>query len=132
MEEIETVLQYLEKQEYHALRRYVECKEAADVAGWFLEIPRSYFLLFFRLLPKELAADVFVELEPDVQQTLLEAFSDEELGQVVERLFVDDTVDLIEEMPANVVHRIIANAAPENEISSMCFCNIPKTVREVV
>lgn len=107
MDEIDLVLTYLENREYHALRQYLENQEAADVASWFLEIPREYFLLLFRILPKDLAAEVFVELESDVQKTLLEAFSDEELSQVVERLFVDDTVDLIEEMPANVVHRII-------------------------
>ena len=110
---VEQVLSYLENRQYHALRQYLENEEAADVAGWFLEIPREYSLLLFRILPKELAAEVFVELEPDVQERLLKAFSDEELGQVVERLFVDDTVELIEEMPANVVHRIIANTTPE-------------------
>ena len=53
---VEQVLSYLENRQYHALRQYLENEEAADVAGWFLEIPREYFLLLFRILPKELAA----------------------------------------------------------------------------
>lgn len=123
---VEQVLSYLENRQYHALRQYLENEEAADVAGWFLEIPREYFLLLFRILPKELAAEVFVELEPDVQETLLKAFSDEELGQVVERLFVDDTVELIEEMPANVVHRIIANTTPEKRSAVNALLQYPR------
>ncbi len=124
--EVEQVLSYLEARDYHALRRYLENEEAADVAGWFLEIPSEYFLVLFRLLPKELAAEVFVELEPDVQEALLRAFSDEELGQVVERLFVDDTVELIEEMPANVVHRIIANTTSEKRNAVNALLKYPK------
>ena len=123
---VEQVLSYLENRQYHELRQYLENEEAADVAGWFLEIPREYFLLLFRILPKELAAEVFVELEPDVQETLLRAFSDEELGQVVERLFVDDTVELIEEMPANVVHRIIANTTPEKRSAVNALLQYPR------
>lgn len=124
--EVEQVLSCLEARDYHALRRYLENEEAADVAGWFLEIPSEYFLVLFRLLPKELAAEVFVELEPDVQEALLRAFSDEELGQVVERLFVDDTVELIEEMPANVVHRIIANTTSEKRNAVNALLKYPK------
>ena len=125
-EEVEQVLEYLERRDYHALRRFLENEEAADVAAWFLEIPTAYFLVLFRILPKELAAEVFVELEPDVQEALLRAFSDEELGQVVERLFVDDTVELIEEMPANVVHRIIANTTPEKRDILNVLLQYPK------
>lgn len=125
-EKVEQVLSCLEARDYHALRRYLENEEAADVAGWFLEIPSEYFLVLFRLLPKELAAEVFVELEPDVQEALLRAFSDEELGQVVERLFVDDTVELIEEMPANVVHRIIANTTSEKRNAVNALLKYPK------
>ena len=124
--EVEQVLEYLESRDYHALRRFLENEEAADVAAWFLEIPTEYFLVLFRILPKELAAEVFVELEPDVQEALLRAFSDEELGQVVERLFVDDTVELIEEMPANVVHRIIANTTPEKRDILNVLLQYPK------
>ena len=69
--------------------------------------------LVFRLLPKELAAETFVEMEPEQQETLIKGFSDLELKAVVEELYVDDAVDLVEEMPANVVSRILAQADPD-------------------
>ena len=71
-------------------------------------------LRFFRLLPKELASDVFVEIETDIQENLIKAFTDKELKEVVDDMFLDDTVDVIEEMPANVVKRILKNSSPEN------------------
>ena len=71
-------------------------------------------LRFFRLLPKELASDVFVEIETDIQENLIKAFTDKELKEVVDDMFLDDTVDVIEEMPANVVKRILRNSSPEN------------------
>lgn len=66
------------------------------------ELPKA-----FRILPKDLAADVFVEMEPDMQEILIKAFSDRELQEILDDMFVDDTVDIIEEMPANVVARIL-------------------------
>ena len=70
--------------------------------------------MFFRLLPKELASDVFVEFESDIQEKLIKAFTDKELKAVIDDMFLDDTVDIIEEMPANVVKRILLNSDPEN------------------
>ena len=67
-------------------------------------------LMFLRLLPKELASDVFVEFNSDVQQRFIKAFSDKELKEVIDDMFLDDTVDVIEEMPANVVKRILKNS----------------------
>ena len=67
----------------------------------------------FRLLPKEQAAETFVEMEPDAQELLIRGFSDSELKSIVDELYVDDAVDLIEEMPANVVTRILNQASPE-------------------
>ena len=71
-------------------------------------------LMFFRLLPKELASDVFVEIDSDTQEKLIKAFTDKELKAVIDDMFLDDTVDIIEEMPANVVKRILKNSAPED------------------
>ena len=71
----------------------------------------------FRLLPKELAAEVFVEMEPEEQEVLIKSFSDTELREVLEELYVDDTVDLIEEMPASVVKRILRHTDPETRRS---------------
>ena len=69
--------------------------------------------LLFRLLPKELAAETFVEMEPDAQELLIRGFSDSELREVLDELYVDDAVDIVEEMPANVVRRILSQADPD-------------------
>lgn len=77
-----------------------------------------------------LPADVFVELESDSQKNLIDKLSDKELSQVMDELFIDDAVDLIEEMPANVVKRLLSHAIKTPEIISMKFSNIRKTARE--
>lgn len=69
--------------------------------------------LVFRLLPKELAAEVFVELDSDEQELLIQSFSNTELKEVLDELYLDDTVDIVEEMPANVVKRILRHCDPE-------------------
>ena len=76
---------------------------AADVAILFEEIPEDKLPLLFRLLPKELAAETFVEMEPETQELLIRGFSDLELHEVVNELYVDDAVDIVEEMPAKVL-----------------------------
>ena len=86
---------------------------AVDVAGIFEEMPEEKLPLLFRLLPKELAAETFVEMEPEAQELLIRGFSDHELKEVVDELYVDDAVDIVEEMPANVVKRILRQADPE-------------------
>lgn len=80
----------------------------ADIAQLLEEFSNEERLLFFRLLGKEEAADTFVELEPDNQEALIHAFSDNELREVLDELYLDDTVDMIEEMPATVVKRFAA------------------------
>ena len=85
----------------------------SDVAELFEEIADERLPRLFRLLPKELAAETFVEMQPEQQELLIRGFSDAELRAVVEELYVDDAVDLVEEMPANVVKRILAQADPE-------------------
>jgi magnesium transporter len=71
-------------------------------------------IMFFRLLPKELASDVFIEFDADTQELLIKAFADSELKAIIDDMFLDDTVDIIEEMPANVVKRILRNSDPQN------------------
>ena len=89
--------------------------EPADIAIYMeSNLDEKERLMFFRLLPKELASSVFVEFDSDTQETLIKAFTDKELKAVVDDMFLDDTVDVIEEMPANVVKRILKNSDPEN------------------
>ena len=89
--------------------------EPADIATFMNErLEDKDQLKFFRLLPKELASDVFIEIDTDMQESLIKAFNDKELKAVIDDMFLDDTVDIIEEMPANVVMRILKNSDPEN------------------
>lgn len=85
----------------------------ADIAAIFEELSSSSIPLIFRLLPKELAAETFVEMEADSQELLIRGFSDNELKEVLDELYLDDAVDIVEEMPANVVKRILANTHPD-------------------
>lgn len=103
----------LENKRYATLRDIFITLQPVDIAAMFDEMPEESLPLLFRLLPKELAADTFVEMDDDAQEMLIHGFSDTELKEVVDELYVDDAVDLIEEMPANVVMRILRQADPE-------------------
>lgn len=112
-EPIELIKQYLEEKKYSKVRETLLAENAIDIAALFTEIDPEKLLLVFRLLPKELAAEVFVEMDSDMQMHLIRGFNDTELHAVFDELFLDDTVDIIEEMPANVVKRIISNTDAE-------------------
>jgi magnesium transporter len=109
----DTISTLLENKKYATLRDILVTMNAADVAILFEEMPEEKLPLLFRLLPKEQAAETFVEMESDVQEMLIRGFSDAELKEVVDELYVDDAADLVEEMPANVVKRILRQADPE-------------------
>ncbi len=104
-----------ETRKFSDLRMLVLDLEPVDIA-LFLEnnLDEKEQLMFFRLLPKTLASDVFVEFDSDLQHMLIKSFSDKELSDVIDDMFLDDTVDIIEEMPANVVKRILQNTCPED------------------
>ena len=89
------------------------CTLSPDIAAIFGELSEDALPLLFRLLPKELAADAFVEMDADRQESLITRFSDTELKAVIDELYIDDAVDLVEEMPANVVKRILKQADPD-------------------
>ena len=103
----------LEEKKYPTLRDILITMNPSDVAGLFSGLEEKQIPLLFRLLPKEQAAETFVEMEPDAQALLIRGFSDNELKEVVSELYVDDAADLVEEMPANVVRRILSQADPE-------------------
>ena len=85
---------------------------APDLAAVFEDLPPEKLPVLFRLCPKDLAAEIFAELTPETQQDLIDGLTDKELKAVVDDLFVDDATDLVEEMPASVVKRILAQADP--------------------
>ena len=108
-----TIVKLTESKKYASLRDFLATLNAPDIAETLSELSDQALPLIFRLLPKELAAEVFVEMESEQQETLIRGFSDLELKAVVEELYVDDAVDLVEEMPANVVSRILSQADPD-------------------
>ena len=103
----EKILELIEGKKFGLLRETLSEINPADLVLILEEVPQKDLPVVFRILPKELAADVFVEMDSDMQQFLIEAFSDKELKEVVDELFMDDTVDIIDEMPASVAKRII-------------------------
>ena len=114
MEQVEDLV---ERKRWPDLRDMLCLLEPADISAILSELPEDRLPLLYRLLPKELAAEVFVEMEPEEQELLIKSFSDTELKEVLEELYVDDTVDIIEEMPASVVKRILQHADPETRKS---------------
>ena len=107
------LLKMLEDKKYASLRDILVTMNPSDVAALFDGLEEKQIPLMFRLLPKEEAAETFVEMEPEAQQLLIQGFSDNELREVLDELYVDDAADLVEEMPANVVKRILTQADPE-------------------
>ena len=109
----EEILTMLQNKEFVKLRSTLSEMDAPDIAAMMEEIPQEYVSRLFRVLPKELAAETFVEMQPDMQEHLISSFSDKELHDVLDEMYLDDTVDMIEEMPANVVKRILRQTDTE-------------------
>ena len=108
-----TLTALLSEKKYATIRDILSTMNPADIASVFDEMEEERLPLLFRLLPKELAAEAFVEMEPEAQELLIRGFSDSELREVLDELYVDDAVDIVEEMPANVVRRILSQADPQ-------------------
>ena len=131
-ETMKTILEKLRSKQYQPLREQLDELNPADIA----EIMESLFddeeissyelTLLYRLLPKDLAADVFVELNSGMQESLIRALSDKELRAVFDDMYLDDTVDVIEEMPANVVKKILQNVDAETRTNINQILNYPE------
>ncbi len=116
------ILELLEEKKFGRFRSIISEMNPADIAQILNEeATKEQLLVIYRLLPKELAAEVFVELDSDMQQSVIEVFSDAELREVIDELFLDDTVDIIDEMPANVAKRILkqTDAATRKKINQL-------------
>lgn len=109
----EQVIELLENKRYSNLNKYMEQINSQDIPLLFEELSEEDMVLLFRLLPKDEAADAFSYMEPDLQEKLINCLTDKELKLVIDELFMDDTVDLIEEMPSNVVKRILKTVNKE-------------------
>ncbi len=106
----DTIINLLENKRYSSIKDIFATMNPSDIASIFDEFTEAQLPVVFRLLPKELAADAFAEMETETQEHLIHSFSDKELKQVIDELYVDDAVELVEEMPANVVRRILSQA----------------------
>lgn len=109
----ETLQELLESRQYTLLRQTISEMNTVDIATAMGEMKEEDSLKMFRILPKDMAADVFADLELDNQQYIIRSLSDREASNIIDNLMADDATDLLEEMPANVVKRILANASPE-------------------
>ena len=107
------LVKMLEDKKYATLRDILTTMNPSDIAGLFVDLEDKQIPLMFRLLTKEQAAETFVEMEPEAQELLIRGFSDNELKEVLDELYADDAADIVEEMPANVVKRILKTADPE-------------------
>ncbi len=121
-----TIEALIESKKYLTLRDIFVTMQPMDIAQLLGELGENRLALMFRLLPKELAAETFIEMDPEEQELLIRGFSDAELKDVVDELYVDDAVDLIEEMPANVVKRILRSADPEMRRTINELLNYPE------
>ncbi len=120
------VSEYISERKYSELKEFLIDMNPADIAELMEEMEDKYLPLIFRVLPKELASEVFVHIEGDTREILIASFSDSELKEVLDDLYVDDTVDIIEEMPASVVKRILKHADPETRIEINKILKYPK------
>ena len=109
----DTVIEFLEQKRYSELKELLNEMLPADIALLFEDLDKAQLVAVFRLLTKDLGADTFAYLDNDSCMKLLDAISDREIHDVFGRLFLDDAVDVIGEMPANVVTRILNNSDPE-------------------
>lgn len=123
---MDEIQELLGKKDYMTLRSTLIEMQPADIAVLLGEFPADDIPILFRLLPKEMAAECFAFLDTDVQETLIGIFSDRELWNVIAGLYVDDMVDIIEEMPANVVKRIIKNTPYEKREQVNMILRYPK------
>jgi magnesium transporter len=122
----EVLRAHYEKKEFSAIKQVLSDLNPADIAEILEEFPDNQKLLFFRLLSKEDAAETFVELDPDTQEALIHGITDTELREVLDELYIDDAVDIIEEMPATLVKRILKNTDSETRRSINALLKYPE------
>lgn len=122
----EQILELLDSRKYQEIAPLMKDVNPADAALLLADLPETKLPVVFRLMPKELAADAFAYMEPEIQEILIRGFSDKELNEVMEQQFLDDAVSMIEEMPANVVTRILRHVDPDTRESLNSLLNYPK------
>lgn len=123
MEKANELLKLIEEKKYQEYKKIVNELPEIDVAQWIEELQEEQMIIAFRALPKDLAADVFSYLSSDSQQLIINGITDKELKNIVEDLYIDDAVDMLDEAPANVVQRVLQNASNETRALINQFLN---------
>ena len=113
LRDFEVMQEWLDTKQYTKLRQTLSELNDADIAAFMDDLTEEDMLKVFRILPKDLAADVFAYLEVENQQFIITTLSAKEAGNIIDNLMADDAVDLLEEMPATVVKKLLANASPD-------------------
>ena len=125
MMNVQALLELLERRDLHALRAALLEENEVDIAEFLEQLPQDKIVVVFRALPKEMAAEVFSNLEPDTQQVIIQSATAQEVSAIVEELYVDDAVAMLEELPANVVKRVLKAARPDTRKLINQFLNYP-------
>lgn len=120
------ILNLVEQGKYVEARREIIIMNAVDIAQLFEEVEEKNLLIIFRLLPKDVASVVFAYLSGDIQRFIIESITDKEAVSILDELFLDDAVDLLEEMPANIVMKVLKNTDEEMRELINQFLNYPK------
>ena len=123
---LDYLLLLIEQKKFNEFRELVAPIPPVDIAAFFEEMPKEYYVPAYRLLPKEAAAEAFVEMGGELKEHLINSFTDNELSATLEELYIDDTVDVIEEMPAAVVKRILRNSRREDRDTINRLLKYPK------
>ena len=123
---MEELMDLLFTRQFRKLKDILTEMNEVDIATFIEELDSEKTVVVFRMLPKELASDVFACLEVDKQEHIINSITDYELGTIVDDLFVDDAVDMLEELPANVVKRVLKNARPDTRKLINQFLNYPE------
>ena len=111
--DLEELLQLAKDKKYRQLKTALLELNEVDIASFIEELELERSAIVFRMLPKAMAAEVFAELPIDLQEHIINSITDRELSEIVEDLYVDDAVDMLEEMPATIVRRVMENTKPE-------------------
>ena len=126
MANLETLSTLFENKNYTEFMRAIDDTEPIDIAEFLSSLPEQRQLSVFRMFKKDIAAEIFAELESDVQERIISSVTDTELSAMLEELYVDDTVDMLEELPANMVKRILQVAKPDTRAIINKFLSYPE------
>lgn len=122
----ETIMKLIEENRYKEVRNEIAEMNIVDIAQLLMELDKTKLLILFRILPKEIAADVFSYVSLELQQYIIESITDKEIRNIVNDLFIDDAVDFLEEMPSNVVKKVLRNADEDTRKVINQFLNYPE------